>query len=388
MNDITQLHPRLQAIIADLIPAWQNAGLHVAIGECYRTVAEQDALYAQGRTEPGDIVTYATGYDYSSQHQWGIAFDFFQDIPGNAYPDPSPFWGQVAQIAKNHGLAWGGDWTDFIDRPHLYLPQWGDDTALLKQTYGTPDAFFATWTGAGPYHVWMGWIPNESIYDYLTPAGLSVNGDQGRAYGMYQFDYRYGLVPFMQSCVSYDSAYYSGFNQYIALGAGNSALIANAGLIALFQTYAQGRTAEFQMLQDTKAVSDYFLPAVNAVGWDILNSDPYILGSLFSMAIRSGPSIAATFYPSDFGGNWQALIDYAYTEQGDLFYDAGRWEPNTSISQYDKVVTQHASGINTFWIPYGAGPGPEPGPGPGPGPAIQLKYKIPKRKNFTVKIRR
>lgn len=231
------------------------------------------------------------------------------------------------------------------------------------------------------YYVWMGWIPNESIYDYLTPAGLSVNGDQGRAYGMYQYDYRYGLVPFMQSCVNYDAAYYTGFNQYIALGAGNTALIGNSGLVALFQRYAQERTTEFQMLQDTQAVNDYFLPAVNAVSWDILGQgDPYILGSLFSMSIRSGAQTAAGFYPSDFGGNWRSIIDYAYNAQGQLHYDAGRWVSGTGISQYDKVISQHAAGTNCYWIPYQSGPTP--------GQRIPLRLKIAKRKPFTLKIRR
>ena len=37
-------------------------GLAVGLGECFRTVAEQDALYAQGRTKPGSIVTNAKGW--------------------------------------------------------------------------------------------------------------------------------------------------------------------------------------------------------------------------------------------------------------------------------------------------------------------------------------
>lgn len=378
MRDITQLHPRLQQIIGELQPLWAAAGLNVGIGECLRTVEEQDALYAQGRTTPGPIVTNARGVDYMSQHQWGIAFDFFQNDPSNPYPDPetSTFWTDAAAIAKARGLAWGGDWTDIIDRPHLYLPDWGDTPIPLRAIYGTPENFFASWNST--YYVWMGWIPNESIYDYLSPAGLSVNGDQGRAYGMYQYDYRYGLVSFMQSCVDYDPVYYAGFNDYISLGAGNTALVANAGLIALFQRYAQERTAEFQMLQDTQAVNDYFLPAVNAVSWDILGqNDPYILGSLFSMSIRSGAQTAAGFFPSDFGGNWQAIIDHAYDAQGQLYYDDGRWITGTGISQYDKVVNQHASGANCFFVPYqGITPG-----------IISLRCKIQKLKAWTLKVR-
>lgn len=378
MRDITQLHPRLQQIIGELQPLWAAAGLNVGIGECLRTVEEQDALYAQGRTTPGPIVTNARGVDYMSQHQWGIAFDFFQNDPAEPYPDPetSTFWNDVAAIAKAHGLAWGGDWTDIIDRPHLYLPDWGDTPIPLRAIYGTPENFFSTWNST--YYVWMGWIPNESIYDYLTPEGLSVNGDQGRAYGMYQFDYRYGLVPFMQSCVDYNSSVYGDFAPYIALGAGNTDLISNNGLLTLFRRYAQERTAEFQYLQDAKAVTDYFLPAVQSVSWDIMNSDPYILGSLFSMAIRSGAQTAASFYPSDFGGNWQAVIDHAYSEQGNLYYDAGRWITGTAISQYDKVISQHASGTNCFFIPYqGITPG-----------IISLRCKIQQLKARTIKYRR
>ena len=76
-RDISRLHPRLQGKVAQLQKACEKAGLALGIGECFRSAAEQDALYAQGRTSPGAIVTNAPGSSYSSQHQWGIAFDFF-----------------------------------------------------------------------------------------------------------------------------------------------------------------------------------------------------------------------------------------------------------------------------------------------------------------------
>lgn len=378
MRDITKLHPKLQQTIQTLKPLWASAGLNVGIGECVRTVEEQDELYAQGRTKPGPIVTNARGVDYMSQHQWGIAFDFFQNDPAEPYPDPetSPFWVNVANIAKSQGLAWGGEWTDIVDRPHLYMSQWGDTPIPLRDMYGTPEAFFATW--GNTYYVWMGWIPNESYYDYLTPDGLSINGDLGRAYGMYQFDFRAGLVPFLQSCVDYNSIVYGDFEPYIALGVGNSELIANNGLIALFRRYAQVRTSEFQMLQDTQAVNAYFLPAIERVSWDILGqNDPYILGSLFSMSIRSGYETAPDFFPSDFGGDWQSIIDYAYNAQGQLYYDDGRWITGTGVSQYDKVISQHASGANCYFIPYkGITPG-----------IISLRCKIQNIKAKTMKVR-
>lgn len=49
-RDISRLHPRLQGKVAQLQKACEKAGLALGIGECFRSAAEQDALYAQGRT--------------------------------------------------------------------------------------------------------------------------------------------------------------------------------------------------------------------------------------------------------------------------------------------------------------------------------------------------
>ena len=69
MRDIKALHPDLQEKIALLQKKCVAAGITIGIGECLRTKAEQDALYAKGRTKPGKIVTNAKGSSYSSMHQ-------------------------------------------------------------------------------------------------------------------------------------------------------------------------------------------------------------------------------------------------------------------------------------------------------------------------------
>lgn len=143
-RDITKLHPRLQDKLAELRKLCEAEGLALGIGECYRTVAEQDALYAQGRTKPGAIVTNGKGSNYGSQHQWGIAFDFFKNVAGHAYDDLN-FFARVGALGKSIGLGWGGDWVSFKDRPHLYLPDWGSGVSVLKKQYGTPAKFMATW---------------------------------------------------------------------------------------------------------------------------------------------------------------------------------------------------------------------------------------------------
>lgn len=144
MRDVRQLHPELRKKIKQLKEFCEAEGLPLGIGECLRTAAEQDELYAQGRTKPGAIVTYARGSSYSSQHQWGIAFDFFKNVPGHAYDD-TDFFRVVGRAAKALGLAWGGDWTSPVDMPHIYLPYWGDTPAPLKRQYTVPHNFFNSW---------------------------------------------------------------------------------------------------------------------------------------------------------------------------------------------------------------------------------------------------
>ena len=148
-RNINELHPRLQEKVSELQKLCENNGLIIGIGECLRTVAEQEALYAQGRTKPGNIVTNARGTSYSSQHQWGIAFDFYRNDGTGAYNESGNFFERVGNLAKSIGLGWGGDWTSIKDRPHLYLTDWGSTAAKLKQQYGTPEKFMKTWGNSG-----------------------------------------------------------------------------------------------------------------------------------------------------------------------------------------------------------------------------------------------
>ena len=148
MRDISQLYPVLQTKIKELQSKCDKVGLKIGISECLRTVAEQDALYAKGRTTAGKIVTNAKGSTYSSMHQWGVAFDFYRNDGKGAYEDSDGFFTKVGKIGQSIGLEWGGNWKSIKDKPHFQLPDWGSTTAKLKQQYGTPERFFATWQQA------------------------------------------------------------------------------------------------------------------------------------------------------------------------------------------------------------------------------------------------
>lgn len=101
-----------------------------------RTYAEQDALYAKGRTKPGDIVTKARG-GYSN-HNFGVALDFgVFDRAGKYLDKDNPTMAHrvhaaVGQIAERHGIEWGGNWRSFKDTPHFQIKT-GLTTAQMRR---------------------------------------------------------------------------------------------------------------------------------------------------------------------------------------------------------------------------------------------------------------
>jgi len=94
------------------------AGLGVRIISGTRTYAEQNEIYAQGRTKKGPIVTNAKGGQ--SNHNFGIAWDIgIFDANGKYLPE-SPLYAKAAEVGLIPGLEWGGNWKK-PDRPHFQL---------------------------------------------------------------------------------------------------------------------------------------------------------------------------------------------------------------------------------------------------------------------------
>lgn len=109
------LYPKVDRLRRQLRDIMAAAGQPITITAEYRTIEEQDALYAIGRTKPGTIITNAKGGD--SFHNWRCAFDIaFSTASGISYDGP---WNMVAAIGKILGLEWGGDWSAFPDKPHF-----------------------------------------------------------------------------------------------------------------------------------------------------------------------------------------------------------------------------------------------------------------------------
>ncbi|MGR6127833.1 M15 family metallopeptidase [Paenibacillus sp. SER-28] len=126
---LSGLHPVFKMTLEKLIDRCYARGVWVLITQGLRTYAEQDALYAQGRTKPGQVVTKARG-GYSN-HNFGFAADFALllrdgrtvswDTLKDDDKDSLPDWSEVVEEAKKLGLEWGGDWRSFKDMPHLQM---------------------------------------------------------------------------------------------------------------------------------------------------------------------------------------------------------------------------------------------------------------------------
>lgn len=142
---LSSCHPKIILLANKLVSECTLQGYPIRITETVRTVERQDQLYAQGRTEPGNIVTNAKGSSYSSMHQWGIAFDICRADGKGAYNESGGYFNKVGQIGKNLGLEWGGDWSSIVDKPHFQLPDWGSSASNIKRQYGNPNSFAETW---------------------------------------------------------------------------------------------------------------------------------------------------------------------------------------------------------------------------------------------------
>lgn len=139
MASLDALHPAFREAVQRLLEEGRRRGLDLVVVQGHRTPEEQDALYAQGRTAPGQIVTQARGGQ--SLHNYGVSVDVVPRalIGTENWSPESPLWQQVGETARAVGLEWGGDWQGFVDRPHVQLAGtggWRDLSALPRDAQG------------------------------------------------------------------------------------------------------------------------------------------------------------------------------------------------------------------------------------------------------------
>jgi peptidoglycan L-alanyl-D-glutamate endopeptidase CwlK len=137
LQRIQLLHPKVRTEVDNIyrnqiVPALTGRAI-CRFAYTLRTFAEQNALFAQGRTRLFDangkrlgVVTKARGGQ--SIHNYGLALDIvlIKDNRTASWEDTIDFdkdgtadWMEVVNILKSNGWEWGGDWKSFKDRPHF-----------------------------------------------------------------------------------------------------------------------------------------------------------------------------------------------------------------------------------------------------------------------------
>ncbi|WP_026703834.1 M15 family metallopeptidase [Flavobacterium soli] len=145
---IAKLHPSVREEVTQIIAQCDQAltgKAKIRITQGLRTNAEQDSMYAQGRTTPGKKITNAKGGQ--SIHNYGFAVDICLIIEGKASwetakdwdNDQIADWYECVKIFALHGWEWGGNWKTFKDMPHFEkrnLNSWRKLSKLKKDKNG------------------------------------------------------------------------------------------------------------------------------------------------------------------------------------------------------------------------------------------------------------
>lgn len=147
---IKLLHPKVRQEVQKAVD-YINAkvlgkGVRVRLTSTYRTFKEQDAMFAQGRTKPGKIITKArAGFSF---HNYGLAFDIcllldkngdsiFEEASWDTLKDfdhdGTVDWAEVVAHLKSIGWKWGGDFKSFPDCPHFEKTFGYSETDLLNK---------------------------------------------------------------------------------------------------------------------------------------------------------------------------------------------------------------------------------------------------------------
>lgn len=116
-RDIRQLRREVRDRAHSMIERCMEAKIDIIVTSTYRDLEAQDALFAQGRTQPGRIVTNARGGE--SFHNYGVAFDVVPVVGGKAIWNDAGLWLRIGEIGESVGLEWAGRWVRFREMPHF-----------------------------------------------------------------------------------------------------------------------------------------------------------------------------------------------------------------------------------------------------------------------------
>lgn len=127
-KNLATLMPPGQKVARQFMGIAAGFGMRVSILSGTRTYAEQDALYAIGRTVKLDRSPVTKAKGGRSNHNFGIAWDVGIFDKSGRYLDgkqkgDNDAYKKLALFVKPQlaTIEWGGDWKSFVDLPHYQL---------------------------------------------------------------------------------------------------------------------------------------------------------------------------------------------------------------------------------------------------------------------------
>ena len=116
-RSLDDLLPLVKQRVEAFIEACKDEDIDLLVTSTYRDLESQRALFEQGRTLPGKIVTNAPAGQ--SFHNWRCAVDVVPIVNGKCVWDDEALWQKIGLIGEHCGLTWAGRWKTFKETAHF-----------------------------------------------------------------------------------------------------------------------------------------------------------------------------------------------------------------------------------------------------------------------------
>lgn len=115
---IEDLTPETQELYHKFAAGMKEKGINYIVTCTFRSQQEQDQLYSQGRSKPGNIVTWTRKSRHTDREAFDIAI-----LKNGKITWVTDDYKEAGAIGRAVGLTWGGDFKTTKDRPHFEKPR-------------------------------------------------------------------------------------------------------------------------------------------------------------------------------------------------------------------------------------------------------------------------
>ena len=129
VSDVQMLEPIMRGKVTAIIQEAREHGVNFMVFETYRSQARQAQLFKEGASKLQKVGT----------HHYGIACDIVRSV--NGQPSWKGDFSLLGQLAKKHGLIWGGNWTGFVDAVHVQRCALGRQELLFAGSWYPDDVY-------------------------------------------------------------------------------------------------------------------------------------------------------------------------------------------------------------------------------------------------------